>query len=265
MQRIVIPVDFSPSSLIAAHYALMLAKNQKSFVEVVLINVYFVRQELVLVVSDKNIKKLLRQEVLDLTLVDLLKNLPMNISIKGLIKKGNVASTILDEVKNLHADLLVISRRRVNLTFYSPIAKQLISKTDVSVMIIPELNNFVTIPETVAILLEENSLFSDESLDMIFKIVNQFNSEIILIYPCNQYPNTDINNKTLLKIAQKGYMFNIIRSNIDEINKKILSLSDKDSPELICMTTEYFMKLEKKVCNDDDLFINHIPVMVLNN
>lgn len=270
MKKILTSTDFSEIANKAVDYAVMIAKGQKTPVDLELLNVYHTNEELPAAILEQHLQKLSRHELFDKTLNEHLKDLPSNINVNGIIRKGPIADTIIKEAQEERVDVLVIGQNGENSLkdwLLGSTTTKIINGTEVPIIAIPK-NVKITPPKKIALAIDDRFVPSDKTLQPLFNIVNLFNTELILLHIEQEGTRSNTHKETAIKIARKGYQINLYKKSSNHIGNALLQLAEQHDVDLLCLTRHDYSAWEKMLRQSivSDITKNStIPFMVLHD
>ncbi|WMX12638.1 MULTISPECIES: universal stress protein [unclassified Aureispira] len=237
MKNILSATDFSSTANKAVDYASMIAKGQKTPVELKLLNVYHIKEELKPILSEEYIEKLSRHELFDLAIYKQSKNLPAHVSLKGVLRKGPVVETILQEARESKSECIVIGRNGhsgVKNWLLGNNTLQLIEKSEIPVMVIPRIA-IVQPPKKIAIAIDDRFVPSNKTLAPIYELVDRFNTELVLFHVEQEAAHSNTHKETAIQIARKGYQINLYKMDSENPTDALLTMAEEHQIDLLCL------------------------------
>jgi nucleotide-binding universal stress UspA family protein len=270
MKKILATTDFSETANKAIDYAVMIAKGQKTPVELELLNVHHITDELENILSDEHIQKLSRHELFDISMFKHFNELPLNVSIKGILRRGPVAATIVKEAKEGEVNLIVIGRNGYSAIkdwMVGTTATQIINHTDIPIIAIPKLTK-ISPPKKIALAIDDKFVPSDKTLLPLFNMVTRFNTELVLFHVEQKEPHSNTHKETAIKIARKGYPINLYKMDSEHSGDALMALSEQHDVDLLCVIKHDLSSWEKMLHHSISNEIVHkspIPFMILHD
>jgi nucleotide-binding universal stress UspA family protein len=235
MKNILAATDFSSTANKALDYANMIAKGQKTPVELKLMNVYHIKEELKPILSAEYIEKLSRHELFDLMINKQNQKLPAHINFKAVLRQGPIVETILQEAHESNSDCLVIGRNGhsgIKNWILGNTTLQLIEKSQLPILVIPQ-KALVQPPKKIALAIDDRFVPSNETLAPIYDLVDRFNTELVLFHVEQETAHSNIHKKTAIQIAREGYQINLFKVNSDNPTEALLNLAEKHEVDLL--------------------------------
>lgn len=270
MKKILTATDFSTTANKAIDYAIMVAKGQRTSVGLKLLNVYHISEELAPIISEQHIKKLSRHELFDITLYKHLKDLPKNIELEGVIRKGAIAQTIIQEAQEDTADFIIIGRNGhsgIKDWFMGSTTTQIINKSETPIIVIPK-NAPVKPPKKIALAIDDRFVPSHETLAPLYDMVDRFNTELLLFHVEQEAAHSNTHKETAIKIARKGYQINLFKMDSQHTGDALIALAQQHQVDLLCVIKHDYTAWERMVhkSTSTDVANNSpLPFMVLHD
>lgn len=270
MKNILAATDFSETANKAIDYAIMIAKGQRTPVELKLLNVYHIQEELAPIISEQHIKKLSRHELFDITLYKHLQELPNNISLKGVIRKGPIVPTIAQEAQESETGCIVIGRNgqsAIKDWVIGSTTTQLINKTEAPIVVIPK-TAAIKPPQKIALAIDDRFVPSDETLIPLYEMVNRFNAELILLHVEQENPHSNTHKETAIQIARKGYQINLFKMDSEHTGNALIALAEQHQVDLLCVIKHDYTPWERllhKSTTSNIAANSSLPFMVLHD
>lgn len=270
MKNILAATDFSSTANKAVDYANMIAKGQKTPVELKLLNVYHIKEELKPILSEEYIKKLSRHELFDLMLDKQTQKLPAHIQLKGILREGPVAATILQEAQESNSDCLIIGRNGdsgIKNWLLGNTTLQLIEKGNLPILVVPE-KALVQPPKKIALAVDDRFVPSNKSLAPIYEFVDRFNTELVLFHIEQEKTHSNTHKETAIQIARKGYQINLFKMDSDNPTEALLELSEKHAVDLLCLIKHDYTPWQQflhKSTSSDLAMKSNLPFMILKD
>jgi len=270
MKNILAATDFSSTANKAVDYANMIAKGQKTPVELKLLNVYHIKEELKPILSEEYIEKLSRHELFDLMIFKQSQKLPAHIKLKGVLRKGPVVETVLQEAQESNSDCLVIGRdghSGIKNWLLGNTALQLIEKSKLPVLVIPQKAT-VQPPKKIALAIDDRFVPSNKTLAPIYELVDRFNTELVLFHIEQETAHSNTHKETAIQIARKGYQINLFKMDSDNPTKALLQLSEKYAVDLLCLIKHDYTPWQQflhKSTSSDIAAKSKLPFIILKD
>ncbi|BDS10477.1 universal stress protein [Aureispira anguillae] len=270
MKNILTATDFSITANKAIDYALMIAKGQRTSVGLKLLNVYHISEELAPIISEQHIKKLSRHELFDITLYKHLQDLPQNIDLEGVIRKGPIVPTILQEAKEGKADFIVLGRNGhsgIKDWLIGSTTTQLINKSEVPVIVIPKMAA-VKPPKKIALAIDDRFVPSHETLAPLYDMVDRFNTELILFHVEQETPHSNTHKETAIQIARKGYQINLYKMDSEHTGDALIALAEQHQVDLLCIIKHDYTAWERMLHKSTTTSVasnSPLPFMILHD
>jgi nucleotide-binding universal stress UspA family protein len=270
MKNILAATDFSSTANKALDYANMIAKGQKTPLKLKLLNVYHIKEELKPILSEAYIKKLSRHELFDLMINKQAQKLPPHINFEGVLRKGPVVETILQEAQESNSDCLIIGRNGhsgIKHWLLGNTTLQLIEKSKCPVLVIPE-KAVVQPPKKIALAVDDRFVPSNKTLAPIYDLVDRFNTELFLLHVNQDSTHSDTHKKTAIQIAREGYQINLFRVDSDNPTKALLQLAEKHEVDLLCLIKHDYTPWQQffhKSTSSDLAAKSKLPFMILKD
>ncbi|MFT5646731.1 MAG: nucleotide-binding universal stress UspA family protein [Aureispira sp.] len=270
MKNILAATDFSSTANKALDYASMLAKGQKTPVELKLLNVYHIKEELKPILSEEYIKKLSRHELFDLMVEKQSQKLPSHINLKGVLRKGPIVETILQEAQESNSDCLVIGRNGysgIKDWLLGNTTLQLIDKSKLPILVIPQ-KVVVQPPKKIALAIDDRFSPSNKTLAPIYELVDRFNTELVLFHIEDKSAHSNTHKETAIQIAREGYQINLFKMDSDNPTEALLQLSKKYEVDLLCLIKHDYTPWQQflhKSTSSDLATKSHLPFMILKD
>ncbi|CAA6800168.1 MAG: Unknown protein [uncultured Aureispira sp.] len=270
METILAATDFSSTANKALDYASMLAKGQKTPVELKLLNVYHIKEELKPILSEEYIKKLSRHELFDLMIAKQAQKLPAHIQLNGVLRKGPIVETILQEAHESHSDCLIIGRNGhsgIKNWILGNTTLQLIEKSELPILVIPQ-NAVVQPPKRIALAIDDRFVPSNKTLAPIYDLVDHFNTELVLFHVEQEAAHSNTHKETAIQIARKGYQINLFKMDSDNPTEALLELSRKHEVDLLCLIKHDYTPWQQflhKSTSSNLATRSNLPFMILKD
>jgi nucleotide-binding universal stress UspA family protein len=270
MKNILAATDFSSTANKAVEYANMIAKGQKTSVELKILNVYHIKEELKPILSEEHIEKLSRHELFDLMIHKQAKKSPTHIKLEGVLRKGPVVETILQEAQESDSDCLVIGRNGqsgLKDWILGSTSQQIIEKSSIPVLVIPQKVE-VQAPKKIALAIDDRFAPSNKTLAPIYELVDHFNAEFILFHIEQESVHSNTHKETAIQIARQGYQINLFKMDSDNPTEALLKMAEKYEIDLLCVIKHDYTSWQQflhKSTTSDLAMKSKLPLMVLKN
>lgn len=270
MKNILAATDFSATANKALDYARMIAKGQKTAVELKLLNVYHIKEELKPILSEAYIEKLSRHELFDLMVDKQTQQLPDHIKFKGVLRKGPVVETILQEAQESNSDCLIIGRNGssgLKNWILGNTSLELIQKSKFPVLVVPQKAS-VQPPKKIALAIDDRFVPSDKTLAPIYELVDRFNTELVLFHIEQEAAHSNTHKETAIQIARQGYQINLFKMDSDNPSEALLELSEKYDVDLLCLIKHDYTPWQQflhKSTSSDIAAKSQLPFMILKD
>lgn len=261
MKNILVPVGDRENASNTLQYAIDFAENVDA--KIYLVNVY---TSIKVSGSFQKLDDLLEKESDEILKSHLTKVSTKNVAISSHSLKGHdVVSSLTQLTKHLNIDLIITSTKNDNsddTVFLGSITGAMIKDTDTPVLVIPSKATFKPISK-ILMTIKSGKVKSLDTLDILIKIKNQFQSKINLLQV--KTPKLDPNdvpiNNTLQEISNQ-----ILNTNNATVFQGVLEFLRLENPDMLCVIRRkrgFFKKLWQlnKVKKID--FESNIPLLVL--
>lgn len=270
MKNILAATDFSSTANKALDYARMIAKGQKTPVELKLLNVYHIKEELKPILAEEYIEKLSRHELFDLMVDKQAQSLPAHIHLKGVLRKGPIVETILQEAQESDSDCLVVGRNgssNIKNWLLGNTTLQLIEKSTLPILVVPQ-KAVVQAPKKIALAIDDRFVPSNKTLAPIYDLVDRFNTELVLFHIEQETAHSNTHKETAIQIARKGYQINLFKMDSDNPTKALLELSEKHDVDLLCLIKHDYTPWQQflhKSTSSDIATKSKLPFVILKD
>lgn len=270
MKNILSTTDFSFTANKAVDYANMIAKGQKTPVELKILNVYHIKEELKPILSEEYIEKLSRHELFDLTIYKQSQNLPSHIQLKGILRKGEVVETILQEAQESDSDCIIIGRNGhsgIKNWLLGNNTLQIIERSNIPVMVIPK-TAVVQPPKKIAIAIDDRFVPSNKTLAPIYELVDHFNTELVLFHVEEEVAHSNTHKETAIQIARKGYQINLFKMDSENPTEALLTMAEAHNIDLLCLIKHDYTAWQKfihKSTSSDLATKSNLPFVILKD
>lgn len=270
MKNILAATDFSETANKAIDYAIMIAKSQRTPVELKLLNVYHIQEELAPIISEQHIKKLSRHELFDITLYKHLQDLPNNINLKGVVRKGPIVPTIVQETIESKTDCIVIGRNGQSALkdwIIGSTTTQLINQTEAPIVVIPKMAA-IKPPQKIALAIDDRFVPSNKTLKPLYEMVNRFNAELILLHVEQENPHSNTHKETAIQIARQGYQINLFKMDSEYTGDALITLAHHHQVDLLSVIKHDYTPWERllhKSTTSSIVKSSQLPFMVLHD
>ncbi len=261
ISKILVPIDFSPTSINALRYAVTFAKSSGASISIIHVT------EPDSLVND--IKGNLSPD----HLLDLLKAEPFlnGVELTSVFREGNIVNLILDEAKKSDIDLIIIGTRgtgTISRTLFGSNTTKVIRKAHCAVLSVPDEASYTPIRKVIlAIDLEHRA---DKLIEQIINLVKLQQSAILLLYVGIDSDGRferqleELTAHLKLQTSYKKILCKVIPSN--EFHESLESLSSDIEANMLVMITHHRAIMESIFDPSQTqlyAFHTHLPLLVI--
>ena len=225
IKKILIPFDFSETSLNALRYAISFA-NDEDNLELSLLHV---------VSKDLELQQNKIEEDFENILVTLRKTSESNITYK--IDKGELISTITKHQKGLNANMIIMGTHGSNEQENTN-ASALIKRVDCSVIIVPNTYNSKFKLNKIAVTLDKERVDDSKVLNILLDTTRRFNAEVhalTILTDDSSYSEADESNENLLQYYLENFYSHHSFPKGTDIEKAVFDYVKKHKIDMLCI------------------------------
>lgn len=290
IRRILVPVDFSETSLNACTFALGLAQKLKA--EIKLLYSYFnpiinsepylegqtVNYLMDTVMTDVEQEARRQIKALKETLNKRIKDDKLNfVRINYSLDRGVPEQVILRFIKNYRPGIVIMGTRGAvgnRITYLGNVTKKVIDKADIPVLLIPEKSIFSGMEYISSVLYATNFEHSDfKALRKLMTLVRPFNMNIHIIHisiegaqKLNQAKMQGLKQHLLDNYPEYKISFNVLKNK--DIVKGLQDYIDREEIDLIALTTHKRGVIERMFNPSiarKMIFHSYVPLLVFHS
>jgi len=270
MMRILVPVDFSETSVLALAYAIEIAKSFDS--TLLILNTYEMHQGAVAVVNMSEVLHKTAHKNMD----DLLKKIAVHahdLPIETLITQGYASRTIVDTAEENSIDLIVMGTTGASGLkefFLGSTASAVIAQTKRPVLVIPEKcqpEGF----ENIVFAVGNDKITSPAEVEPLLWFVREFacNLDVIHFGTEDENPEEVSENLTFLdELSSYCVTYAYGGGKEQRIEQQIQKFAHEKDADLICMIRQnktFLQRLFNGSATEKQVFHSEIPLLILHH
>ncbi len=270
MNKIIVPIDFSKNAFNALEYALSLAKLKKEKTEIVLLNCFFVIDELdeeVLKAYNANSREELLENIIELKTA----GLDDMINVSGEIYQGAPPQMIIQNSEKHSAYIIIMGRTGVSPfqeKFFGSTTLQTLNGTETPVLVIPPDYVFST-DGIVSLSIDDRSVPNENTLNQFVSFHKLLDAPIELLHVEQRNPHSDIHKLTATKIVHMGYQIKLTKKYTTKVYEAILDFAHEKKPLVMAVIQHDFdsflSKLIHKSLTNQIAGRLNVPLLVIHD
>jgi len=269
MMRILVPVDFSETSVLALAYAIEVSKSFDA--SLLILNTYEVHQGAIAII---NVSEALHQAA-EKNMEDLLKKIATHahsLPIETLISQGFAPQTIVDTAEKNSIDLIIMGTTGASGLkefFLGSTTSAVIAQTKKPVLVIPEKcppEGF----ENIVFAVGNDKITSHAEVEPLLWFVREFASNLDVIHFGTEDENPDevAENLTFLDELNNYCITYAYGGEQKRIEQQIQEFAHQKDADLICMIRQnktFWQRLFNGSATEKQVFHSEIPLLILHH
>jgi len=233
--NLLIPIDFSKNALNAARFAFTNYPGSNF----TLLNIVHSKQAgAIMAVNINQDLKVVHQGKMTKTIVDF-KNDFQNLNITGKVEIGLFAETIIEEIENTSADIIVLGTNgsnRMDEVLFGSNAYLAIKNSSVPLIIIPE-NYDLKPPKKILLASDFEGNISNETAQPLLDFINRFGAEIHVLHISRPDQINKVKARINSTLDNEIHKFHIIAS--DDVINDIITYAKKHDFDFLALAPKY--------------------------
>ncbi len=264
MNKILVPTDFSDTSLNALSYASKLFGHSE--LEITVLHTYELSTRAFHIRSMDNILEEDAQREMDALIKQMQKEAP-DVSVKYKIIKGDAVSTTVSMGNSGNYDYIVMGTKGASglkEVFLGSVAGGVISKTKAPVLVVPENYTYQPLREIV-FAISGISFSSDSVVEPLRKLAKMSSSKVNVLH-ISEETKPDLNEVVSpIKDLNPSVTYTFGTGNI---NQRLKDFLQKENAELLCLVRrkkDFFSRLFDESVTLKQTFSSSVPLLILHD
>jgi nucleotide-binding universal stress UspA family protein len=267
MNRILVPVDFSDTSLNALSYAIKLFKD--TALEVTILHTYKLMRSSAYSMKMNKLDEIMRddaQQEMD-SLLNKLQAEEPNISIKSKISKSDAVSAITTMGNSGTYDFIIMGTKGASglkEVFIGSVAGGVISKTVAPVIVVPDAYVYQPLEE-ITFAIGGAVPFDAKVIEPLRKLATMNSSKVNILHIDDGEELDEEKDLSLIKDLKPSL---INTSGEGNINDQLSEYLEKEEPRLLCLvrgTRDFFGRIFSESVTLKQTFSSPVPLLILHN